>query len=144
MPMPPGSGPMHQLSPLSLPSDNVSLSAGLSSMTRSQSSKFESDPCAPSSDEQNATALSPLRLQWPMIETVDQLRIKSDSNIQMLRIHLKNLAKRAFSWQPCVFSVRSVVQPFATQWGGVGVHQVRGALFHRSALPLPQASSGET
>lgn len=85
LPIPPGSGPMHQLSPVSLPSDNVSLSAGLPSMTRSRSSKFESDPCAPSSDEQNGTALSPHRLQWPMIETVDQLRIKSDSNTQILR-----------------------------------------------------------
>jgi hypothetical protein len=35
-------------------------------MTRSRSLKFESDRCAPSSDEQNGTALSPHRLQWPM------------------------------------------------------------------------------
>jgi hypothetical protein len=28
-----------------------------------------------------------------MIETVDQLRMKSDSNTQMLRTHFKNLAK---------------------------------------------------
>ena len=46
--------------------DNVSLSAGLPSRTQYRSSKFESDPCAPSSDEQNGTSLSPHRLQCHM------------------------------------------------------------------------------
>ena len=93
--MPPGSGPMHQLWPVSLPSENVSLSAGRPSMTRSPSSKVESDPWAPSSEERSGTALSPHRLQSAMIETVGQWLITSGDK-HSLPLHTNAVYRNTF------------------------------------------------
>ena len=68
----------------------------------------DTDSRAPSSDEQNGTALRPHRLWCPVIEMVDQLRMKSDSNTHILHNEtcFKNVAKpTAFMGTMCFMGV---------------------------------------